>query len=275
MIKKSSSFTKSNLMTMSLSSTARGVLLKWTCLRDGVIHYFKSGSLTSLGSFSPLQPQAEIMAYRIGSQLGFPNLVETKGSTILLPETERYSEQYALLSYTKSFLRENDVQYQGISKCIPRKDFNNVDLYQLIVGRFPSIKQDLDLMILFDFIILNIDRHLNNFGLIIDVNNDYRLSPLFDNGLSLLAQFNSEELSVVNETFIRRRVKVKPFRSDSYKQLKLIDVKNIPKELVNSINSVNLDWDSVFYNLDISKKRKNMIIRLVEDRLSYVKDLLS
>ncbi len=54
-------------------------------------------------------------------------------------------------------------------------------------------------MFILDYLILNEDRHLNNFGIIRNVNNLnwIDIAPIFDNGQSLnILDYNEEELII-------------------------------------------------------------------------------
>lgn len=269
------------LDSISLSNTSSGVLCKWLVYQDNSYLYYKSGTLNSLGLFSARQPQSELMAYIIGAQLGFNNLVETRCALMHFPETDKYAEQDALVSYTKSFLG-SDESYIGIHKYFSKEvlEYNISNLYELFTCKFPFIKRDLDCMLLFDFIICNTDRHLNNFGLIEGNGVAPRLSPLFDNGRSLLADFSDDELSRTSDLFFDKKVKTKPFRSNPYNQIKLIDFNSLPNNLKDNLLNKTIDWDLVFCAFDkkdfaLSELRKSKIKTLVESRLYYVKGLLS
>lgn len=266
---------KSMLDSISLSNTSAGVLIKWVGNFNGDNYYFKTGTINGFGYFTNRQPYAEMMAYRIGKQLKFPNLVKTFLTEIRLPETDRYLSQVVTVSFTKDFNPNEQSSYSGVHYFITpdelKKNYNN--LYNLISSKFSFAKRDLDIMILFDFIIANVDRHLNNFGFIVDGDN-LTLSPLFDNGLSLLSNLSDDELTKVSEFALKKLLKCKPFSSDPKKQVRLIDLQQIPNGVVDAILKSKLDWDLVFEDLDLSELRKNKIIELVEWRLDYVKDLL-
>lgn len=266
---------KSMLDSISLSNTSDGVLIKWVGNFNGDNYYFKTGTINGFGYFTNRQPYAEMMAYRIGKQLKFPNLVETFLTEIRLPETDRYLSQVATVSFTKDFNPNEQSSYSGVHYFITpdelKKNYNN--LYNLISSKFSFAKRDLDIMILFDFIIANVDRHLNNFGFIVDGNN-LILSPLFDNGLSLLSNLSDDELTKISEFALKKLLKCKPFSPDPKKQVRLIDLQQIPNGVVDAILKSKLDWDLVFEDLDLSELRKSKIIELVEWRLDYVKDLL-
>jgi hypothetical protein len=73
----------------------------------------------------------------------------------------------------------------------------------------------------FDSIILNEDRHYNNIAVVKTIVGDYKLMPLFDNGLSLLSD-DSERGYPVRIPIVRciEKVKSKPFSTSFKKQLK-------------------------------------------------------
>lgn len=267
---------KSLLNTLSLSHTSSGVLCKWNSIIDGDTYYFKSGNLNAFGMFTDRQPQAELMVYRIGLQLGIKNLVETKVSVINFPDNGVYEEQEALVSYTKDFLPSSLYSYVGIHKYFDDYDLrkNISNLYNLFINKFPFIEQDLINMLLFDFIILNIDRHLNNFGLIEKEGVPIGLNPIFDNGLSLLANLSDDDLLNISDFYLDKKMKVKPFKSNPYSQLNIVDFSKVPSDLKESILNCNLDWTKVFEGLDLKDSRKNRIKSLVEGRLNHVKSLL-
>lgn len=266
---------KELLNTMALSHTSNGVLCKWVGELNGVSCYFKSGSLSSSGYFSNRQPYSELMSYRIGKQLKFPNLIETFLGNLDLCETDKYLEQTIVVSYTKDFKPSKDSGYKGIHHYLTeleiKKNYNN--LYGLLSSKFSFAKSEIDIMILFDFIVANIDRHLNNFGFI-EYRGDLLFSPLFDNGLSLLSHLDDYELSKMSEFAMKKSLKCKPFSSDPKKQIKLVDFNSLPKDLMESILKTKINWTDVFSGLDLSDFRKEKIMELVEWRLSYVKDLL-
>lgn len=59
-----------------------------------------------------------------------------------------------------------------------------------------DISKELKLMFAVDAFFLNIDRHLNNISVLESSEGNYRFTPIFDNGLSLLAYMNDFPLHV-------------------------------------------------------------------------------
>lgn len=267
---------KGSFNSLRLSHTSAGVLCKWIFLKDGTIYYAKSGSINKIGLFTDRQPLAEVMAYRLGVQLGFKNVIDTRLFKLHLDKTDSYEEQDIDISCTKNFLN-NGENYIGMHRYFSKQELidNTSNLYDTIISKFPFIESDINCMIIFDFIIFNIDRHLNNFGLIEKDNRPYKFSPLFDNGLSLFSYFSDEELSKLSNFHLDKKLKTKPFNANSYKQIKLINLDKIRLDLKLSLLNAVIDWDIVFKDLNLSEFRKSKIKALVEVRLRYVKDLLS
>lgn len=82
-------------------------------------------------------------------------------------------------------------------------------------------------MYILDFLIMNDDRHLNNFGIIRDVNTLkwIGVAPIFDNGQSLnVIHYSDEELHVASEG--RFFYEIKPFDEiiKVVKDIKRIDI---------------------------------------------------
>ena len=84
-------------------------------------------------------------------------------------------------------LGENERKYVGI------------ELANAVYKIYDNDKFD-DLMV-FDALVCNTDRHLGNFGMIIDNNTNklLRPAPIFDNGLSIMAHIGLDELTQIQK----------------------------------------------------------------------------
>lgn len=104
-----------------------------------------------------------------------------------------------------------------------RKKANHVSLYQHYltccdaVG-IPDVKKSVEQMIVLDYLILNEDRHLNNFGVVRNANTlEYiGAAPIYDSGTSLW--FDKPIALIRAET----KVTCKPFKASHEEQLKLV-----------------------------------------------------
>ncbi|MDR1754458.1 MAG: HipA domain-containing protein, partial [Eubacterium sp.] len=105
-----------------------------------------------------------------------------------------------------------------------KKD-NNTSYYQHFLDCCEKLdidkaQENLDKMLTLDYLILNEDRHYNNFGAIRNAETLewIVLAPIFDSGTSLW--YNQNHIS--NNPNILRRIKIKPFRRTHEEQIKLV-----------------------------------------------------
>lgn len=122
-------------------------------------------------------------------------------------------------------------------------------------------------MLMLDAIVLNEDRHLGNISLIKSVNGGYRLSPIFDNGLSLMSdtlQYRFDKPYLINI----RKVKSRPFSSSFLKQLGYFEGE--PLLLIKDANFIS---DIVASNYDIGENEVafNRAKVVLKNRLNALK----
>lgn len=259
----------SDMKRISLSKTEKGVLAKWTFMLKENIYYVKTGRL-DYGTFSNLEPISEVIATRIGKVIG-ANVLNTQWNLCNMSKTDEYDDQTIMVSYTKNFLHEGEI-YKPIIKYLSLNELNNNDLYNLLISRFKDYKKEIDNMIVFDFLINNTDRHLNNFGFICDENeNIIKFSPLFDNGCSFFYDIHIDQKFINTFDIADRKSKAKPFRTNQYKQIKLVRCTNL------NLN-IDLDMEEICKDLlnegYITKKRISVIQKLIDRRFEYVRNLL-
>ena len=120
-----------------------------------------------------------------------------------------------------------------------------------------------------DFLILNRDRHGTHVEVIYNKFNDtYRLSPIFDNGLSLLFSCNSEKQ--IDEFDIYEDKKVQCFfGTNSGKE----NLNIIPKNKLIKLNNLNKEF--IFKDMDgiISEKHIDKIYKLIKERYDYYESI--
>lgn len=161
--------------TSSPEFTTNGMLKKCWRRIDGHIYLYKGG--TSGACNTGNEPYAEYYASQIADTLGFKHisyeLVKWKNT----------------LCSTCELFTNIDTSYVPIYKFRSFDKFSDIVDFTASLGS--SIYNDFCDMMIFDALIYNIDRHLGNFGLLVDnhTNKPIGLAPIFDNGLSL---FNFE-----------------------------------------------------------------------------------
>ncbi|WP_300905200.1 transcriptional regulator, partial [Helicobacter rodentium] len=111
-----------------------------------------------------------------------------------------------IVSACPIFTNENE-GYMPMVVFIPMesRDKRGLELVEEIEKIYPKDKFS-DLM-LFDAIIMNKDRHLGNFGMIVDNNTGeiLRPAPIFDNGLGMINIFTLKELMQIKEIALEQK----------------------------------------------------------------------
>lgn len=107
------------------------------------------------------------------------------------------------------------------------KNYDKITLMMEISNNIYGKESFRDLM-LFDALICNIDRHLGNFGMIVDNNTGaiLRPAPIFDNGFSMMTTLEKNQLSDISKSLMKD---ISYFELSFNKQLELFaQVRHIP-----------------------------------------------
>ena len=201
------------------NNTTDGMLKKAWIIDNGTRYLLKSGYRSEL-----LQPFNEVLASEICKRLNFSHveytldtykdIVVSKCPCFITKDTELIT-CYQIRNDMNRHNNEED--YEDYIKILEE---NNIK----------DARTKLENMFILDFLIMNEDRHLNNFGIIRDVNTLKWLdvAPIFDNGQSLkIEYYNEEELHISGEG--RLFYEVKPFDEiiTVVKDLKRIDISKL------------------------------------------------
>lgn len=126
-------------------------------------------------------------------------------------------------------------------------------------------------MYILDYLIMNEDRHLNNFGIIRDVNTLQWLdiAPIFDNGQSLnIEYYDTEELHVSGEGKLFYEVKSFDEIIKVVKDIKRIDIsliEDLPEwfdsllhryQYLTGYSNIRINHLCVLFNRQINKLKK-------------------
>ena len=132
----------------------------------------------------------------------------------------------------------------------------------------PGMKEFLNYILVFDYIMANTDRHFGNFGAVRNVNTLEWIgpAPVFDSGTSLWHDKLTKNIRGYDA------VESKPFYADAERQLKLVsDYRWIPFE---ELEGVGEDIRTVFGTSEaMEEERIEAIIRAVEVRIGKLKVL--
>ena len=177
------------------------MLRKAWIIEDGTRYLLKGGYKNEL-----LQPFNEVLASEICKRLGFNHVEYT---------LDIYKDM--VVSKCPCFINKDTelVTCHQIRNDMDRH--NNIDDYEdyiniLEENGIKNARIEMENMYILDFLIMNEDRHLNNFGIIRNVNTLKWLccAPIFDNGQSLnIEYYDDNELHISGEG--RFFYEVKPF----------------------------------------------------------------
>lgn len=251
---------------LALSSTSKGDAMKWYLPEKDA--FVKANRFDHGREYQ--DSIAEVIAARLAVQMGIP-AVEYQlcrihledGSTVLgtiSPNFCEPEEQY--ISFETMVESSYEPVHWGVSA---------QENYELVLKWFHNLTgQDahayLDTMLLFDFLICNEDRHLNNFGILYHTAEQrYRFPPLFDNGYSL-GFLQSEQKPAAQYLY---SCKAKPFSTSFSKQLHLID--SMPEGVVLPEQIPDDLWDG----LPLPKTSIQYCSEILTIRLAQLKEYFS
>ncbi|MGX2972646.1 HipA domain-containing protein [Helicobacter sp. T3_23-1059] len=180
-------------ITSSPEYTTEGNLKKCWHRENGQIYLYKGSNRHEINRGK--EPYSEYYMAQVAKALGFEH------TPYDLREFHRQ-----VVSTCPLFTNENE-GYLSISHFVDR-DFNKQDRFEKIESITKTYNSDkmADLM-LFDSLIGNSDRHLGNFGMIIDNNTNeiLRPAPIFDNGFSMINYLQQKELGNIQEVLAHKK----------------------------------------------------------------------
>lgn len=250
----------SNMTLITPNNTTDGVLRKTWIIDDGKRYLLKAGFKSEV-----LQPFNEVLASMICERLNFdyvPYVIDTvKGNIVSKCEcfinsnTELIPAYQILNNINKTDKFDNNfIDEQVINKK------NIYDNYIKILQKngIKNAKEKIDNMFILDFIMLNNDRHLNNFGIIRDVNTLEWLdvAPIFDTGNSLnLFDYNDDEIVIEdNGRFF--------YNIDSFDNI-IKKISNLDRIDISKLDGVVDEFDELLHKYqDITKMSDGRINRL-------------
>lgn len=243
------------------NNTTDGMLKKAWVIEDGIRYLLKSGYKTEV-----LQPFNEVLASEICKRLGFNHVTYT---------LDLYKN--TVVSKCPCFI-DKDIElvtaYQVVSDIW---DFN-VDSYEKYISKLEEMgindaRREVENMFILDFLIMNEDRHLNNFGIIraVDTLKWVCVAPIFDNGQSLNINYYSEdELHVTGEGRFFYEVR-------SFDEIIKV-VKDIKRIDVSKLEGIPEWFDNLLHQYQefthISNERINKLCILLNHQINKLKKLI-
>ena len=244
----------------SPDSTSDGNLKKRWKIIDGKRCLVKGGS-------NPYhqQPLNEVIATRIMNRLHIPCI-----------EYSLIWDEEAPYSICEDFVNENTELVPAWRILQTKKQPNSISLYQHFIDcasdlGIPNVVPFLDQMIVIDYLILNEDRHFNNFGALRDAQTLewIGMAPIYDSGSSL----GYDKTTPLMKD--KKNILCKPFKKHHEEQLKLvssfdwIDFSALA-DIGDVISDVLSDEHATSY---IDEKRISCICELAEQRACNLESL--
>ena len=228
------------------SSSSDGELLKWQVEdKYGSIWWLKSSSFFNQKEM--YECESECIACRIAELFGISNVVMYDMDTLKIGIRE-----YKVCR-SADFVRDKEII--TLAEYVPHAVYlQGYEKYNAIANALPDYVEQLNKIIVFDAIIYNKDRHLNNLAL---VDSDL---ILFDNGASLFGRDASPKLAYNACSFNYQSCK--PFYSTVKNQLNLISG--------NCLQSVSIEQLAQIVTRFLDKGRAKWVIKLLARNLKEV-----
>ncbi len=244
------------------NNTTDGMLRKAWIIDKGTRYLLKGGYKNEI-----LQPFNEVLASEICKRLGFNHVDYT---------IDTYKDM--VVSKCPCFINKDTefVTCHQIKNDMKRH--NNLEDYEEYIKKLENhnienAREKVENMFILDYIIMNEDRHLNNFGIIRDVNTLEWLdvAPIFDNGQSLNIEYYDEEEMHISGNG-RLFYEVKPF--DEIIKI----VKNIKRIDISKLDGIVEWFDDLLhqyqYLTKISDKRIEKLCILLNRQINKLKELI-
>lgn len=259
-LSKNSKTIKKESSLKTPNNTTDGMLKKAWIIENRTRYLLKGGYKSEL-----LQPFNEVLASEICRRLGFNHVEYT---------IDTYKD--IVVSKCPCFITKDTelVTCYQIKNDMKRHD--SIEDYEEYIKKLDSLgiknaRIKMENMYILDFLIMNEDRHLNNFGIIRDVNTLkwIDVAPIFDNGQSLnIEYYDEEELHISGEG--RLFYEVKPFDEiiKVVKDLKRININaldNLPEwfdkllhkyQHITKFSDIRINRLCIILNRQINKLKK-------------------
>lgn len=246
------------------NNTTDGMLKKAWIIEDGTRYLLKGGYKNEI-----LQPFNEVLASMICDRLGFNHVPYT---------LDVYRD--TVVSKCPCFINKDTELITAHQIRNDMKRHDNTDDYEEYIKKLeengiPNAREKIENMYILDFIIMNEDRHLNNFGIIRDVNTLKWLdvAPIFDNGMALNIPYYDENEVIISGNG-RFFYEVKPFDEmiqvvGNIKRIDISKLDDIPEcfdNLLHEYQHITHISDKRIYGLCVILQRQiNKLKKIIEE----------
>ena len=250
----------------SPNNTTDGMLQKGWIIESGKRVLVK-GTYTS----NKEEPINEYLASQICKRLGFDYCNY---------EVE-WSDKTKLISKCNDFINENEelISAYDIYNC--EKKPNNISDYEFYIQilekhNVPNARENMENLFILDYLMLNNDRHLKNFGIIRNVNTLKweKVAPIFDTGESMQCDKYTDEIN-----FSSGKGKFFSNTDKDYEDILKIIGKNILRVDLSKLKGICDDYRLILEKyqdkLDMSDKRKEKLVSGLNKRITKLSEFIS
>ena len=249
--------TSTKISLISPNNTTDGRLKKTWIIEESKRYLLKGGYKNEV-----LQPFNEVLASMISSRLGFNHVTYT---------LEVIKDK--VVSKCECFINENTELVSAYQILYNNCDKDNAyETYISLLEKhgIKDARSSLEDMFILDYIMLNEDRHLNNFGIIRDVQtlNWISTAPIFDTGESLnIIDYSDEEVIINGDGRF--------FYNVSNFDNILDNIKNLKKYDLNKLDGICEEFDELLHKYQhitkMTDRRINKICTLLFSRINKLK----
>lgn len=262
------------LREMDNSESSIGVIRKW--YDETNFQYIKASAVDKTGNKYHIEAIMECIAYEIGQLLGI-DVVPYWLDKLYISENEIIdvcvSEDYRFKCPVKNVVSA----YSYLLKMHPG-EVSRKERYERLTSISEKMKMDVDKLIVFDYLIDNYDRHLRNIEIVLLNDGTISLSPIFDSGSSLLANWIDdddlfdlkEDNDLFEENIIYAETPSKAFANEHAIEINLVG-KEVYKNINLNISNERINSVLEKYSDYLTPLRKEMIKVLLINRYSSLK----
>ena len=242
---------------MSPNNTTDGRLKKTWIIDNDKRYLLKSGYKSEV-----MQPFNEVLATKICERLNFYHV----SYTLEVIHNQVVSKCPCFINTSTELITAYQVLHKNCDKINAYEDYIKI----LEDNNILNVRESLEDMIILDYIILNEDRHLNNFGIIRNVETLKweSMAPIFDNGQSLnIIDYNDEEVLAKGDG----RFFYGPISFDDM----LLNIKNINRYDLSKLDGIVEEFEKLLKDYshitNMTDRRINKICTLLYSRINKLK----
>ena len=257
-----SNTSKSNakISLISPNNTTDGRLKKTWIIENGKRYLLKGGYKNEV-----MQPFNEVLASMICNRLGFKYVPYT----IDIVKDKIVSKCECFINKNTELISAHQILHNNCNKDNAYKTY----IHLLENNGISNAKEEVENMFILDFIMLNEDRHLNNFGIIRNVEtlNWIETAPIFDTGESLnIVDYNDDEVIINgNGRFF--------YNVNNFDSI-INHIENLKRFDLSKLDGVVDEFDDLLHKYqDITKmtdRRINKICTLLLSRINKLKRII-